>query len=333
MRKPLILCLILLAAGVSAGSVYDVTIGTNGTVELGNLQGGQELIVTLRMHNESDEGFPIRHISTSCGCTTPRQGIESIPAGEYADLDITFRAPAHRGEKTSRIVFLSNANNRDPWIVSLHAGISMLIELDPVRVDFGTLTLGTDPNSISASVEIHNNSDNPVTLVSVSSEDDAVRAAIEGRTVIAPHTAAAIELHLAPLTEVGSFDSEILFHFEEEQIPDQRIHAIAEIEGNVTANPSRLWFGSLRAGDTREREVRILSSGEEDFSVTAARIDQPGFTTEITQPEPNVFRVAVNLDTTQEGVELGPFVTELMLETNDPYQPEVLLNVMGTVRP
>lgn len=327
------LCLIFLVTTLSAGTVYEVNVGSNETIELGNLQGGQELVVTLRMTNSGEEDFEIRHISSSCGCTTPRNGVDAIPAGETIDLDVTFRAPAHRGVKTSRIVFLAASGDFDPWVVSLHANISMLIELEPSRLNFGTLSLSDAASAESETVEIHNNSEEPITLVGIESDNGGISTRLIEPRVIAPDSFIAVEIDLAPPTAVGNVNTEILFRFEEEMIPDQRLRALAEIEGSVSASPSRVWFGSLRAGESREREVRITSSGDNGFNVTGATIDRPGFDTEITQPEPNTCEVEVSLDTTQPGVEVGPFVTELLLQTNDPHQPEVRLNVMGTIRP
>jgi hypothetical protein len=75
----------------------------------------------------------------------------------------------------------------------------------------------------------------------------------------------------------------------------------------------------------------IRAPGIPDFSVTGVEIDEPGLTAEIVTSEDTVITVSVSADASQR--EPGLINTELAVQTSDPSEPVIRVDVLGTVRP
>ena len=72
----------------------------------------------------------LRNLVTSCGCTTAKLSSSVIPAGQRADLTVTFDPGFHKVEgETTRLVWFGTNDPTQPWVeVRITADVSVKVD-------------------------------------------------------------------------------------------------------------------------------------------------------------------------------------------------------------
>jgi hypothetical protein len=150
-------------------------------------------------------------------------------------------------------------------------------------------------------------------------------------TVIGPNESLDIIVDFVEPEGVGIHSGTLTVETESPQLPGLVVGMTAEIEGRVTVQPPRVWLGAVTASESRTETIRVQSPLEEGFEVIGALSDHPAIATEIEQESGGIHAVRVHFSAAS--AETGVLNETLRIETNDPLQPEVEVEVLGIVRP
>ena len=95
--------------------------------DFGDVVNGEIISRDIVVSNDGNEPIIAQSVSTTCGCTTATLEPMTIPAGEFANLHITFDSGAHGpelvGQITRQIFIISNDPNQPEAMVEFTANI------------------------------------------------------------------------------------------------------------------------------------------------------------------------------------------------------------------
>ena len=109
-----------------AGGQPQITLETTH-FDFGDVVNGEIISRDIVVRNDGNGPIIAQSVSTTCGCTTATLEPMTIPAGEFANLHITFDSGAHgpelMGQITRQIFVISNDPNQPEAMVEFTANI------------------------------------------------------------------------------------------------------------------------------------------------------------------------------------------------------------------
>jgi hypothetical protein len=122
-----------------------VTSGPNATLSASSLRFGAQLIGTtssaqsVTLSNYGTTSLSIANITVNGNFSESNSCGSSLPSGASCTISVIFK-PTQRGTRNGTLAIVDNAPN-SPQKVSL-TGMGTVVELNPVSLDFGTVTVG-----------------------------------------------------------------------------------------------------------------------------------------------------------------------------------------------
>lgn len=151
-------------------------------VELGTIYQGEIKNVKIAVTNTGNQPLTIGNIQTSCGCTSAKKSMPTLPPGKSDTIDVAFNSAGFDGKIIKTVTIQSN----DPMTSYIDVTLTGTVTTELVSVPkMPVLNLGTSPvgEKGSASFTFKNISSHPITLLGVSSSDSGISAAIGMQTV------------------------------------------------------------------------------------------------------------------------------------------------------
>jgi hypothetical protein len=183
---------------------------------------------------------------------------------------------------------------------------------------------------VARSLRIHNHLEEPIRLHSIAATPEVFT--VESST--AEITAGGhIDLGLVAqgADRSGTHSGHLTALTDASVMPSLRVPLHLEVESRISLEPANVWLGFLEPDQTASRSVEISAPGIPGFQVTGLELSEPGLTAEITASGEGITTVSVSADASQR--EAGLINTELAVQTNDPAEPVLRIDVLGTVRP
>ncbi len=289
----------------------------------------------LRQHVQVSHAFTLRNGGTAplrilkvepdCGCTIATPADTILAPGASTTLDVTFTSRDFEGPQR-KVVILETNDPAEPRVdLLLLADVVPDISITPSRlVDFRNVPRGTDPvRELVFKAE-------PKVPFSVSAPTKATEWV---QWTVTPDPAAGnaykVTIHLRPDAPYGRFNERVDVPVRHPKYDKMRITLRGLIHGHFVPNEVGINFGSVKSGRNLERTVKLQSHGEHAFRITKARATQPWLVPTL-RTEGRETILTVRLDAPPEPTRIKDRV---ILETSDPDQPQIEIDVVGTVVP
>jgi hypothetical protein len=124
---------------------------------------GKELRRRFAIENTTSEPWTLRELRSYCSCAEPKLPSKTVPPGETAWLEVTYRAP-HQDTKVGANIMVVFDKPGPVIQLLLKAEVRSLLVADPPNLEFAYAPPGT---SLSQTVKLHGRDDRKVKVARV----------------------------------------------------------------------------------------------------------------------------------------------------------------------
>ena len=293
------------------------------TVDFGRIPQHVSRAQTFTLRNDGTEPLRILKVTPDCGCTMAQPADTVIAPGASTTLRVVFNSGENEGDQR-KVVVLETDDPADPRIeILLLAHVAPDVEISERILDFGPVRRGGSP---LLSTILKAEPGVPFTVRTPVGADDLVRWRV-ARDPQAGPGAWKVEARIRPDAPFGRFNVRVEIPFDHPKVKSDRISVRGFIHAYFRPVDEAINFGSSRAGDTLTRTLRLKADGPGKYRITAALPSVPWLTTSL-QREGDDYLLTVTL-AAEDPMRLRETVK---IETTDPEQPELIVDVRGTVR-
>jgi hypothetical protein len=253
-----------LDASPSSISFGNVTVGSTGSSPVTLTNSGSSTI-TISQINISGAGVSI------AGLATP----STLIAGQSTTFTARF-SPASAAALVGSISVVSNASNSPLAIAVTGAGVAPQRQLtvDPISINFGSAAVGS---STSKTISLINPGNAPVTVTqfTASGSGFGVSGASLPLTINAG-SSSSVSATFAP-TSAGSTSGAISIISDAPGSPAVISLSGTGVQGQLSASPSVLTFGSVATGGSTSQNVTLTNGGSASVTISQATASGAGF--------------------------------------------------------
>ena len=289
--------------------------------DFGNIMQGDKVKFTFRIRNAGDAPLEIT-ARPSCGCVVPQYD-RTIAPGQEGKLDAELNSAGFRGAQIKTIQVTSNDPDQPSLSLRLTAFIKTAVEVHPserlqINLKSGEPTV--------QEVEIASNTDQPLEVQEVSTSAPYVRA--EARKVDDKTTK--IVITVSPDAPAGRSDFMVMARTNLSASPVVTINVATE--KGIVVTPTTVFFGAIGSATPLPVErVVVLSRSDKAFEVKRFEVDDPNIEVKHeSSADGKQHRIILRY---KGGWTQGTVRRTLTIETDDPQQAQIRVNLMATVLP
>lgn len=321
---------LLLTAGATALDAQPRAIAEDTVVDAGQVIRGQLSEHTFTLGNGGDRPLELVDVDPTCGCTVVDYD-RAIAPGESGRIVATLNTKGMRGP-VARTVRVFTNDPRNPQIdLVIKADVRAYVDASPGYARFLAVRgQGADPvRQIIYSDEPGNLAVTDVTSPYPFISARAYEAGEQERLAGRPGRQWVVEVTLADNAPEGGFADFLELELDHPRLDSMRIPVSGFIQPVVAVLPRVADFGrkELSAPHTAILEVKNL--GEPAVRLGEAQSDVNGLSSELeVVDEGRLFRLRLTLD---PAMPKGDFAGTLTIPTSSPLQPEVRIDLRGTI--
>jgi hypothetical protein len=293
------------------------------SVDFGRIPQHTRVTHTFTISNDGTELLRLIKVKPDCGCTLAEPADTLLAPGTSTTLRVVFNSGNYEGEQRKVVVMETNDPAEPRLDLLLLSYVTQDVEISDRILAFGPVRRGQTPvlaTTLTAE---------PGVPFTVRSPLDA-RELVEWSVARDPQTgpeAWKLEARIRPDAPLGRFDVKVEIPLDHPKKKAGHISVRGLIHSYFSPADLGINFSSLTAGRTLTRTLRLNADGPGDYRITAARVSVPWLTTSL-QRDGNDYVLSVTLD----AKEPRRVKETVVLETTDPQQPELPIEVRGTVR-
>ena len=320
---------LLFMGGVALDAQPRAVVATT-VVDVGLIVRGDLSDHVFEISNEGDSVLELVEVDPACGCTVVDYD-DSIAPGESGKVVATLNSKGMRGA-ISRLIQVFTNDPRNPRIdLVIKANVRAYVEASPGYARF-LAVLGQGGAAVKQTLY----SDEPGELVVTK-----VRSPypfIEVRSYEAPEGERlagrsgrqwVVEMSLAPDAPEGSFADFVEVELEHSHLRNMRIPVSGFIQPVVAVLPRVADFGRKDLSTPHTAILEVKNLGKPDVTLGVVETSVAGLSPEVeVVDEGRLFRLRLTLD---PAMPKGDFRGTLTIPTSSPLQPEVTIDVRGTI--
>lgn len=289
--------------------------------DFGNIMQGEKVKFTFRIRNTGDAPLEI-NARPSCGCVVPQYD-RVIQPGQEGKLDAEMNSAGFRGAQIKTIQVTSNDPDQPNLTLRLTAFIRTAVEVRPSETLQMSLKMG-EPTV--QEVEIVSNADQPLEVQEVIV--NAPYAKAEAQKVDDKTTKILITVNPDAPTGRGNFI--VMARTNLPSSPTVNINVMTE--KGIVATPTTVFFGAIGSATPLPIErVVTLTRSYKGFQVKKFEVDDPNIEVKHeSDPEGKQHRFILRY---KGGWAQGTIRRTLRIETDDPQQAEIRVNLMANILP
>lgn len=286
-------------------------------LDAGEVLEGEDPRYTFTLVNQTEQTLKLR-VVTFCGCTIARFDPEIAPGGR-STLEATLETKKLKGKVTKAIVVQADDPAKTKVQLRVMATVRPLIRVEPQaafvivkdrapnRVEF---TLTPEPGKGIAFTEAI--SSDRYFIPKLLPQSDGTTKLVVAVTPDAPPG------HLQANIAVGTTST-----------TTPRLMLVVTGEKGITFSPRMVFWSGISANSSAAREEILLRKRGGRFAIRAVRSEDPAIRATVeTVEEGTHYRVVV---TYVGGWQPGRARTSLVVETDDPFQPEITIPVQAVI--
>ena len=140
----------------------------NSIYDFGKVKSGEPVKYTYVFTNTGDELLEIKNVQPQCGCTAANDWTRKVEPGQTGTISIQFNSANYNGNVLKNVTVTCNDRTQPNTVLQLKGTLWKPIEVNPT---YAVLNVGPDADSASTVVQVHNNTDEPLTLSDVQSNN------------------------------------------------------------------------------------------------------------------------------------------------------------------
>jgi Protein of unknown function (DUF1573) len=240
--------------------------------QFGNVARGSQLRHAFLVVNRTSSDIRIADWKTKCGCTNVKVGARLIPPGTQTTVEATIDTTKFQGDKASGLILVLDR----PVYAEVHLNVTCYIRgditLTPGQLDFGAVRRSEKLPSTSLTLSYGGGradwaiAEMKTQTAKVKAEARSLNRTADGQTQWL------ITATLQPGISSGSFKDEVTVITNDSPPQTIPISIVANIRSAVTALPSVINFGPLRAGQSATKVIHLRSSSP--FAITKLGADR-----------------------------------------------------------
>lgn len=285
----------------------------------------QDLVHTFEFTNKGNQPLEINRVNTSCGCTAAVASSTTIPASATGALSVTMTTIS-TGQMEKSVMVETNDPDKRRLVLKLTSQVRDLWSFSPQNnFTFRDIPLNTT-ESKTFTLETVDGENFDILGHKVSRPEFEVEFGEVNEGAV-PVT---VTLHSGQRKQTISDTLEIRTNHPKQAIVQARLYA--QVVGNIRFDHDRLYFGSIPAGKTVERELtaELLADANEPFKIENITSEGGMVTGEVVE---QVSDTEVKLQFTFQAPNQGGYHNgEIQLHTNVQSEPVSLLPYSALVR-
>jgi len=331
---PLPLIGLLIAAALAASPAWAGGIKVSGPAievspprfEFGDLPQEHIEHVTCKVRNAGSELLQIQQVTSDCGCAVAQIADSSLAPGEEVSLSITFSTRHFSGDVRKTVTLVTNDPGSPRTRIVLSAFVRAIVAVTPDAIDFGRVVRGDTP---SQTVTLRAAAADTFKVLDVAVPDHIYTTTLE-RDGTTDSTFYHLTVTVRPDAPLGTFSSTARVRTNIRSVASLPISLDAQIHGFFLADPGRLPLGQVLEGSERTRTFQVSAQRAGHHRVLAVRTSDPRLQVALRPiEEGRCYEVSVTIPA---GAPPGRIDAALLVETDDPDQPEIRVRAFGNVR-
>jgi hypothetical protein len=295
------------------------------SLDFGTLAQGDIREVQVAIHNDGTSTLAIQKIESDCGCTVAQAPDSLIAPGGVTELQVTFQTRTFSGSVIKNIFLTTNDPASPRATLTLRAFIRAQVSIRPASVDFGAVPTGETRRE---TVTIKAAAGDTLRIVALEFPGELMTATTES---IPAGDSLTVRLHLdlRPDAPCGPFRATgtVRTNLKSDKLT---VHLTGQVHGFFRVEPGAASLGQIRQGASKTATLTLTGSGTGARRVTAAACTAPFLAAEVAEMQPGrVYEVRVTLLTSAPA---GKVTESVTIETDDPLQRRITLDVRGNVR-
>jgi len=296
------------------------------TIDFGTLAQGEQPQHDVQLHNRGSAPLLIGEVTSNCGCTVAQLPDSVLAPGATTQMRVTLQTLSFSGDVVKQITLHTNDPGAPQATITLKAHVRPRLDVRPTQVDFGSVPVGESP---VRTVTLKAARRDSLVVDSLLFPADYVRARLEQAT-IADSVVIQLHLELRPDAPAGPFRETGRIITNQTTAPRVPIHLRGQVRGFFTVSPPALSYGLVRSDRGKSQKAVLTGAGDGHHRVTGADCPHPDVACQVvTVEEGRRYEVRVTL---QPGIAAGMLQTEVVISTDDPAQPQIPLELRGSVR-
>jgi hypothetical protein len=232
--------------------------------DFGSVPYGQVVSHPFRIVNNSKQPVHISSVTVSCGrCSSARALKNHLQPGEETAIIATMDANQFIGTKTITITVLFDQPRFEQVRLWIQANSRQDVTFTPSTLDFGRVKRGSEPES---KITINFLGGTQTKISDVKSDSNYVSPSVKEVERSGGGTAFEISAKLRKDTPAGKWYTDLWLTTNNSSMPKLRVPVSVEVEAPLTANPSTVSLGPVKAGTETDRKVIIR--GVRPFRIT-----------------------------------------------------------------
>ncbi len=273
--------------------------------------------------NDGTQPLRILKVTPDCGCTLAEPADTLIAPGAASSLRVVFSSGDYEGD-LRKVVILETNDPAEPRIdLLIKVQVAPEVEVSDRLLDFGRVHRGQTP-ALSTTLKAE-----PGVAWQVKTPaggEDLVRWTVAPDPQTGPN-AWKLEARIRPDAPFGRFNLRVDVPLVHPKVATDRISIRGFIHSYFCPLDSGINFGSTTVGAKESRTLRLQADGPGDYQITSAQPSAAWLGTSLRR-DGRDYLLTVSLNP-PDPVRVRETVKLL---TTDPQQPEMVIEVRGTVR-
>jgi hypothetical protein len=295
------------------------------SLDFGTLAQGEIREVQVAIHNDGTQTLAIQKIESDCGCTVAQAPDSLIAPGGVTQLHVSFQTRTFSGGVVKNIFLTTNDPASPRATLTLKAFVRAQVSIRPASVDFGAVAAGETRRE---TVTIKAAAADTLRILGLEFPAELMTTTTE-RTTAGDSVTVTLHLDLRPDAPRGPFRATgvVRTNLKSDKLT---VHLTGQVHGFFRVEPGAVSLGQVRQGATKTATITLTGTASGARRVTGATCTAPCLAAEVVEREPGrAYEVRVTL---LSGAPAGKVTENLTIETDDPAQPRITLDVRGNVR-
>jgi hypothetical protein len=249
--------------------------------DFGEAMGVEKVEHIYKFRNDGPGQLKVDKVSTTCGCTAALISSKEIPPGGKGEIKTTFTVGGRQGKQTKHIYVYSNDPTEPKACLVLEGTI-----IPPLAVEPPSLILQDNKTESSRTVRILQTMPEELTLEEPTTRLNMVTAKLRSDLPENGKKRYAVEITLKPDLETGRYVENVTVGTNCKVKPKIEIPVRINVNGDITASPSRISLGQIPPGKEVTRSITLASTRDQAFTILKIEIDNAAFTISPSTPPP-----------------------------------------------
>ncbi|MCS6976858.1 MAG: DUF1573 domain-containing protein [Gemmatales bacterium] len=262
LRHLLVVSSVALSLGAFPAGLFAQQLLDSVSKDFGSVPRGTLLTHQFKLANSSNQPLHVASIRTSCTCISANLAKHDLAPGESTVLVVSVDTSKFLGSKTFTVYLTVER----PFLRELQVVVSASsredVTLTPGQLNFGRIRHGS---SAKASVVVEYYGPSSWQIVGVENDNGYLLPEVRKLERGSGPVAYQLEVRLRDDIPVGCWHSDIFLKTNDPNMPRIRVPLLVEVEGNLTATPATVVFGTCKVGSSGEKRVAIR--GKEAFKI------------------------------------------------------------------